>query len=334
MDKLDHIYTLHHLLRRRRTPVTRPEMMRELECSELTVYRTLSTMRTHLHAPIEFDKANGGYHYGRDTAGDAFELPGLWFSARELQALLVFNAMLENLEPGLLGEQLAPFKQRIARLLEHRRLGLAEAVRRVRVLAMTARSAGEHFRTVAGATLQRRKLHVTYDGRERGKPTERDISPQRIVHYRDNWYVDAWCHWREGLRSFSIDRIRRAAELDAPADEIDADQLDEHYASAYGIFAGKANKTAVLRFSAERARWVADERWHPRQAGQFLTDGRYELRVPYRDPRELVMDILRHGPEVEVVAPEALRQAVATQLRAALEKYDGATGVRRGEVET
>jgi predicted DNA-binding transcriptional regulator YafY len=83
--------------------------------------------------------------------------------------------------------------------------------------------------------------------------------------------------------------------------------LDEHFATAYGIFSGKANKTAVLRFSPERARWIADERWHPDQVGQFLMDGRYELRFPYRDSRELVMDILRHGPDVEVVAPEALR---------------------------
>jgi predicted DNA-binding transcriptional regulator YafY len=321
VDKLDHIYKLHHLLRRRRTPVSRADMMRELECSEPTVYRTLDTMRTHLHAPIETDKANGGYHYSRDTTGDAYELPGLWFSASELQALLVFNAMLESLEPGLLGEQLAPFRQRVAGLLEHRRLGLSAAMDRVRVLAMTARPAGEHFRTVAGATLQRHRLRISYDGRERGNTTERDISPQRIAHYRDNWYVDAWCHSRKGLRSFAIDRIRHASGLDAAADDIEETKLNEHYASAYGIFAGKANKTAVLRFSAERARWVADERWHPQQAGQFLTDGSYELRIPYRDDRELLMDILRHGPEVIVIAPAALRETVSAQLRSALARY-------------
>ena len=286
-----------------------------------TVYRTIDTMRTHLKAPIVTDRESGGYHYSRDAAGDAYELPGLWFSARELHALLVFNAMLETLEPGLLGEHLAPFKQRIAQLLEHRRLGLAEAARRVRVLAMGARSAGEHFRTVAGATLQRRQVQISYDGRERGKTTERAISPQRIVHYRDNWYVDAWCHWRKELRSFSIDRIHRATELEAPADEMDEAKLNEHYASAYGIFAGKANKTTVLLFSAERARWVADERWHPQQAGQYQTDGRYELRIPYRDPRELIMDILRHGADVEVIAPPTLRVAVSSSLQAALQHY-------------
>jgi proteasome accessory factor C len=321
VDKVDHIYKLHHLLSRRRTPVSRADIQSELECSVPTVYRTISTMRDHLRAPIEFDKANDGYCYTHGAGNDAYELPGLWFSAGELQALLMFDTMLANLEPGLLGEQLAPFRQRITQLLEHRRLGLTEAARRVRILSMAARRTGEHFAAVTGATLLRRKLRMTYDGRERGKVTARDISPQHIVHYRDNWYVDAWCHLRKELRSFSIDRIRSADELDAPADEIDAQKLKDHYASAYGIFAGKANKTAVLRFSVERARWVADEKWHPQQVGQFLTDGSYELRIPYRDDRELLMDILRHGADVEVMAPSALRSAVRTQLELALQQY-------------
>lgn len=71
----------------------------------------------------------------------------------------------------------------------------------------------------------------------------------------------------------------------------------------------------------KRARWVTDERWYPEQVGQFLTDGRYELRVPYRDSRELVMDVLRHGAETEVIAPEALREEMRKVLVAALGQY-------------
>ena len=157
--------------------------------------------------------------------------------------------------------------------------------------------------------------------RRRDRVTERNVSPQRLVHYRDNWYLDGYCHLRNELRSFSVDRVRSAQELDEAADAIPDAELDEHFASSYGIFAGRANKTAVLRFSAERARWVADERWHPRQYGQYLTDGRYELRIPYRDERELVMDILRHGAQVEVLAPESLRGSVRQQLERALAPY-------------
>jgi predicted DNA-binding transcriptional regulator YafY len=324
MDKFDRIYKIHSILSTRRVPIARGELCERLDgCSESTLYRLLRTMKDFLGAPIEWNEEAGGYYYRREANGGTYELPGLWFNAQELQALLVFDRLFESLEPGLLGEHLAPLSRRVTELLEHKRLGLSEAARRVRVIGLAARPAGEWFHVLASATLQRRKLRLRYHSRSRDEVSERVVSPQRLVHYRDNWYLDAMDYRRNALRSFSVDRVRHAAELEQRAEDVPEDVLDEYFASSYGIFAGRANKTAVLRFSRERARWVADERWHPKQIGQFLTDGRYELRIPYRDDRELVMDILRHGPEVEVVAPATLRVAVAKQLAAALARYAG-----------
>jgi predicted DNA-binding transcriptional regulator YafY len=66
---------------------------------------------------------------------------------------------------------------------------------------------------------------------------------------------------------------------------------------------------------------VADEVWHPEQEGRQLPDGSYELRIPYRDSRELVMDILRHGAHVEVLEPESLREEVKKELAKTLDRY-------------
>jgi predicted DNA-binding transcriptional regulator YafY len=279
-------------------------------------------MREYLNAPIEWNDELSGYYYRRDAKGDAYELPGLWFNAKELQALVVFDRLFESLEPGLLGEHLAPLSRRISELLEHKRLGLGEAASRIRVLGVASRPAGPCFEALASATLQRRRLRIIYHGRGRDEVTERVLSPQRLVHYRDSWMLDAYCHLREALRTFSVDRVMEAQELNEPAYAVAEAELDEYFASSYGIFSGKANRMAVLRFSAERARWVADERWHPEQVGQYLTDGRYELRIPYRDHRELVMDVLRHGPEVEVVSPRSLRETVKEALLKALSSYE------------
>jgi predicted DNA-binding transcriptional regulator YafY len=174
---------------------------------------------------------------------------------------------------------------------------------------------------VASAALQRRKLWIEYHARSTDERSERTVSPQRITHYRETWYLDAWDEGRNALRTFSIDRIARATALDTPAFDVPEDELEEHYASAYGIFGGKADKTAVLRFTRDAARWVSAEKWYPQQESEWLPDGRYELRVPYREPRELVMDIMRRGEDVEVVAPEELRERVREELRRALEQY-------------
>lgn len=321
MDKFDRIFQLHRILATRRTPIPLAELCERLECGRATVYRIVTAMKDRLHAPIVRSDDPEGFWYQPGSATAAYELPGLWFSGTELQALVAFRQILSALEPGLLESHLSPIAQRLENLMQHKRLQLGEAARRIRLLGMAARPLGAHFHLAASATLQRRRLAIHYHSRSKDQHTERVLSPQRLVRYRESWYLDAWDHLREALRSFSIDRIRGASVLEQAAIDIPETQLDEYYASAYGIFSGKANKTAVLRFTAARARWVADERWHAQQSGQYLTDGRYELRIPYRDARELVMDILKYGADVEVVEPAALRAEVAERLKAAIANY-------------
>ena len=252
--------------------------MARLECSKSTLHRAIATLKDHLNAPVVFDADAGGYKYGKPESGDAYELPGLWFTASELQALAIMQRLLKDAGGGLLEEHLGALAKRLDELTKHQRLNLGEAAQRLRFPAIAARPAGEAFNTVASATLQRRKLWLEYHSRGRNERSERTVSPQRIVHYREAWYLDAWdeertrCAASRSIASCAR-RCSRSAALDVPEAE-----LDDHYASAYGIFGGKADKVAVLRFTPERARWVADEQWHPQQQGRWLEDGSYELR--------------------------------------------------------
>ncbi|MBX5463750.1 MAG: YafY family transcriptional regulator [Steroidobacteraceae bacterium] len=321
MDKFDRIFHLHAILSSRRTAIPLEDLMARLECSKSTLHRTINALKDYLHAPVVFDANAGGYKYAKDAFGETYELPGLWFTPRELQALAIMQRLLKDAGGGLLEEHLAPLARRLNELMRHQRLNLGEAASRLRFPSIGARRAGKAFDVVASATLQRRKLWIEYHARSTDERSERTISPQRITHYRETWYLDAWDEERNALRIFSIDRIVRATVLDAPAFDVPEAELDDHYASAYGIFGGKADKVAVLRFTRERARWVADENWHPQQESTWLPDGRYELRIPYREPRELVMDIMRHGRHVEVVAPDDLRQQVHEELRQAISQY-------------
>jgi len=101
--------------------------------------------------------------------------------------------------------------------------------------------------------------------------------------------------------------------LDEEAEELGSQVLSAHFDQSYGIFSGPAEHTAELRITAEMARWVSDETWHPDQAGSFEKDGSWLLRVPFSSSRELIMDLMRYGSEVEVLAPDFLRDAVAAE---------------------
>ena len=316
MEFLHRFYKLHNLLKSRRQPISRRDIELRLECAPATAKRIIRELRNH-EAPIESVRGEG-YRY---TPGTTFELPGLWFSPSELVSLLVAQRLLADAEPGLLSNELAPIRQKVERLLNAEHLGAGELSQRVRILRMGGRGVGEHFEILVLALVQRRRVAIAYRDRTHDRSIERTISPQRLIRYRDNWYLDSWCHLRKGLRSFAVERIERAESLAASAREILGRTLDRHFAASYGIFAGKPVDVAILRFSAERARWVAEEEWHPHQEGRKLADGRYELRVPYSNSHELVMDVLRYGEHVEVMAPPILRVEIAGRLRATLRQY-------------
>lgn len=321
MDKFGRIYALHTLLTSARLPVTKAKIEEQLECSHATVERLIRDMRLHLDAPIEYDREANGYYYDKN-AKYQYELPGLWFNASELYALLTTYQLLSSVEPGLLDSHIAPIRSKVEELLRADKIPKSELANRVRILKIASRRPSpKHFSLVATSLLTRNRLFIEYLGRERGKQTKREVSPQRLVYYRDNWYLDAWCHLRNELRSFSIERIDSSKLIIEKTLDIDNSKLDTHYASSYGIFAGKPTQIALLKFDKKVARWVADEQWHPKQKGQFALDNSYELEIPYCDPRELMMDILKYGPDVEVLRPESLRNKIQQQLQHAVANY-------------
>jgi predicted DNA-binding transcriptional regulator YafY len=320
MDRTERFYKIQQLIHRAKVvPVRR--FLEELEVSPATFKRDLEYLRSRLNIPIVWDREANGYRY--DPAARTQELPGLWFDAEEIYALLAMKQLLENLEPGLLGPHVEPLLARLSAAIGSREHPAEEVQKRIRVLHMARRTLPlKHFQVTARALLERRQLSMHYYNRARDDVTQRVVSPQRLVHYRDNWYLDAWCHLRGDIRSFSVDAIRQAQLTDEPAHEVPQAELDEVLGSSYGIFSGRATQWARLRFSPQRARWVSSESWHPQQRGNFDADGCYTLEVPYSDDRELVMDILKHGPEVEVLGPLTLRQRVKDLLAQTMERYE------------
>jgi len=307
--------------------LTPDELQRELEVSPATLERDIQHLRHRMNMPVAWRGDRGGWCLDRHEAviGPQYELPGLWLSAEEIHALLTMQHLLANLDQGgLLGEHIEPLRQRLARLLDGGAPPRAEIARRIRVQTVGARRLHlPHFQALGSALLQRRRAVMEYHGRSTDQPSTREVSPQRLVHYRDNWYLDAWCHQRSALRSFSVDAVQAVQVLDQAAIEVPDQELDEQLGAGYGIFSGKQVQWATLRFSRERARWVAAERWHPDQLGRWDSAGRWLLSLPYADPRELVMDILRHVPEVEVIGPEHLADEVSRRLLAGLDLLRG-----------
>ncbi len=323
MDRGERFHRITQLLQERGV-VPRNAFLRELEVSPATFKRDLEYMRDRLNAPIAWDADAGGYRFESQGAGPRFELPGLWFGEAEAHALLMMEHLLASLDQGgFIGRHVEPLRTRLSAILDTGTGQASDLRSRVRLLAFSPRKLPlAHFEAIGLATLRRKRIGMTYYARSNDETSRREVSPQRLVHYRGNWYLDAWCHMRKALRTFAIDGIREAKVLDTVADDIAHDVLERYIATGYGIVRADGDvKWARLRFTRERARWVAAEVWHPEQRGKIEPNGRYTLEVPYRDDRELLLEILKHAGEVEVLEPADLRAKVRVAHERAAERH-------------
>ncbi len=317
MKTYDHTYKLDRLLRNSRVPLSLAQIAQALGVAENTAHRAICHLRDSLDAPIEHRREHpAGYRY----TDKSYELPGIWFSPAEMQSLLLVLTLLEAFDPGLLAAGFAPLRKKLGNFL--RKLGMTADTRgRIRLLRVAACPPGPAFEPVATGVLQRKRMSIRYTARGTGEVSHREISPQRLTHYRDKWYLDAWCHSRNELRTFSVDCIDQPKVHEERATDIPAPKLDRKLGKSYGIFSGAPTAWAQLRFTPDRARWVGPEQWHPDQKSWTKPSGHYMLEIPYSRPDELVLDISRYGPDVEVLAPLELRHAVADRLRAAAAQY-------------
>jgi predicted DNA-binding transcriptional regulator YafY len=327
MARFEKLQDLFGLLGRTREPQPLAALCDQLGASPATVKRLIAFLREQRGVDIRFDRDQGGYRLERGPE-DLRTAALLGLSGVELSALLEAEAILEQIPPGFVRDETQSARAKLGKVRQ-RALGQGSLRDRVRLrMSQLRRTSADAFGTVLSALRSGRRLEFGYRSRSRDEDKNRRCSPLRLTFYRSNWYLAGWCHEREELRVFSVDRIARPRCLTeaayAPPTELVAAELD----SSYGIFTGKADQVAVLRFSPLAARWVGEEEWHPGVQSEPQPDGGVILRIPYKHETELVMDILRHGRNVEVLGPAGLRRSVATELGKAATQYRATPGTR------
>jgi predicted DNA-binding transcriptional regulator YafY len=322
MSDLERLHRIKYMIQARKC-VPIQAFLDELEISKATFKRDLEYLRDRMNASIVFDRADGGYRFDKPNAGEKIELPGLWFSEKEATALALMQHLLANLDQGgLIGPHIDPLMEIIDGIMGQSEVSAKELRKRIKVFGMSARKNSlENFEEIGNALFKRQRLQIEYYSKGKDETTNREVSPQRLIFYRDNWYLDAYCHMREGLRSFALDGIKKSELLNKKSQEISERELNENFSESYGIFSGKATQKAKLRFTPERARWVSGETWHGQQVSSYDKDGYYILEFDYNQDPELVMEIVKHGSAVEVLSPTGLRKRVKDELTKALRNY-------------
>lgn len=247
MNRFDRIYQLNTLIKNACLPASKAILKNQLECSDSSIEHSIENLRDHLSAPLVYNKKLNGYHYA-ETGDRKYELPGLWFNAAELFALLASQQLLKDIQPGLLEDPIKPLTQKIQNLLRNTQLGHKNIEQRVKLIQQSSRNVDKTlFQKIISAIATRKKIQCTYHARGTDEISNRTLSLQRIVHYRDNWYLDAWCHKREALRTFSVEKIISGGVLTNDAIDIEQSILDAHFTSSLWHFFRSSRQNRHLR---------------------------------------------------------------------------------------
>ena len=317
MDHFDQVHQIYQMLKQSRLPVSKKTLQEKLEVSASTVKNRIGELRDRYDAPIVYCRKHKGYYF----SDDKYELHGIWFSQNELLALLTLEQQLETLEPGLISEQLRLSKQKISKLIQQK-APQQQLDKRLRILSIHNKTlAPDIFTDLTRATLHRKRVDIHYQRHSDQQRSQRVISPQRLVYYKANWYVDAWCHHKKQLRTFAIDGILTLKVCDENAKDVPEQQLEQITSPSYGIFAGNQVKRARLIFSEPASHWVAKEKWHSKQQGEWLDAQRYQLIIPYQRDEELLMDILKYGEWVKIEEPATLQHKIRQKIAAMQKIY-------------
>lgn len=290
----------------------------QFEISDKTAQRSIEYFRDRLLAPLEYDYFKKGYYY----TDQALQHPVSRISEEELLALLISRKLITEASAGSLGDELGKVSKRLGSLLAANLPGRAhpEEAFFFRWKNLTPIDA-QTFKIVTSALLHGRMLNFSYYSPSSGRKGQRFVEPHHMVNYMGNWHLIAYCHLRQAWRDFLLSRMTECQIIETSFAIRPKSEWQPFLQDTFGIYQNKEKFDVVLRFTPTRSRWVKEEMWHEGQTEQLAEDGSLIRTIPASHAAEIMMEILKHGAQVEVLEPVWLREKMAAELRTAAQMY-------------
>lgn len=294
------------------------KLAQHFEISIKTAQRGIEFLRDRLLAPLEYDPGRKGYRY----ADRSFTLPEIQVSQAELVSVLLARNLLSESAGGLISESIHSFGRKLMAVMGE--IGYSrEKLRHAFSAVWNGHSPAPAatFRTVTTALLEERVIACRYISPAGGRATSRKIAPHHLQHYMGSWVLIGWCRLRGGWRKFYLSRMSDILLTKEHFDPRPRDEWEPLIHESFGIFQGGDSIPVVLEFNAFRAPWIREQVWLRDQEMEVLPEGRLRLTLPVSDLREIKMKVLQFGADVEVIAPEALREEIRAEIERMIKIY-------------
>jgi len=289
----------------------------QLEVCTKSVNRDLEFMRDRLDLPIQYDGRRFGYFYSEPV--NAF--PTLHITEGELFALVVAERALQqyrgtNFEKPLLSA-LRKMEQSLPDTIS---LSLSDVEQTI-----SFRTSSEPildlqiFDTLAKATTARRQLEITYRKPGHQQAEQRVVDPYHLANINGEWFLFAYDHLRDDLRTFVPARIKTIRPTGKTFERRKKFSLEERLRGSFGVQSGKGEFDVVIRFHERVADYIREKKWHESQQLRELKAGGVELRLKLSSLAEVGRWVLSWGGDAVVVRPDELAQSVRQAARRVLQ---------------
>ncbi len=304
-------------VRQKKYPNT-SSLARQFEISVKTAQRDIEFMRDRLNCPLQYDASRKGYFYEDET----FSLPLMYLSSGELLSLMVAKKLFEDMSGSCMAKEITSAIDKITSIIERQSSG-SDAMRDVVSFHLIAYSPTPEaiFRIVLEACIRKHSLSFAYHSPARDAMTERRADPYHLFNYMGTWHLIGYCHLRDDIRIFKINRIKSPRILSETFAIRKNFSFAEYFLSSFGLYKGDEPIEVILRIAPETAKWVSDHIWHKDQKTLIGEDGSLDVSFPVAQFSEIVREILKHGSGVEVIKPESLRQLIRDEAERILGIY-------------
>ena len=319
-DRLARMTRLVSILQAHPEGIRTADVAERVGMSVRTVYRDLRAIDEEIGVPVWAD----GGRWGIDQE-KAF-LPPLKLTQGEAMAVVLSARLMVRYADKYDPDLAAAFEK----LEQGLPPALAEHVERtLDVLSKAPRDLqfNTNVRLLTKAWAERRVVTIDY----RPAPYEKGASPRQATVrpyllepslQTHALYLIGFDEGRGAIRTFKIERIRTTALTPRTFEPPDPAATTSSLRAAWDIIADQEPVDVVLRFAPRVASRVLEATWHPTQAVATEPDGSLHWRATVAGTIEIRLWILAWGDDVEVLAPESLREDVAGTLRRAVTRYE------------
>lgn len=299
---------------------TAPAMAAVLEVNERTIRNDIAFLRDRYSAPVEYSKTKG-FHY---TDSD-WRLPSISLSKGELFALTLGARMLEAYSGSAYAPELRSAIERLAeRLPDQTRIDLQQVADE----RISFRSGAEIsldpdiWHGLENAAQASQQVWIRYYTASRDAYSERAVDPYLLYIYRGtNPYLIGFCHKRQEVRWFRVDRIQELRQLNQTFVRNPSFNKKDHMEMIFQHEAGGVPMTVQIWFDAPTAPYIRERRWHTSQKLAEYEDGSVTLQMTVRGLNDVKRWILGYGKGARVLGPPTLLNMLRNEIQDMQQQY-------------